>query len=234
MYKNQMPGVSTRLPDPDIFFYNAAHDLLAPLMSIKTLIDIMRNDTEKQNIDNYLNLIEQSIEKVNQSIGQTIHSLKNRHVESVSLPVDFKRIAEEAIQAIRFIAIQRFVRIELVVDQREIFFSLEQPLKSIFNNLLSNAIMYRDETKLSSVYLHITFDEQGAHILFKDNGIGIEEEMVEKIFNKFFTVNHDHEGSGLGLFIVKSAVENLGGTIKVQSEVGKGTTFTIRIPNGKP
>ena len=234
MYKNQMPAASVNMPDPDMFMYKAAHDLRAPLMSIKALIDMMRTDPEKQNADHYLDLVEQSIDKMNQSIGHVIHALKSCDVKTVALPVDFKKIAEEAIQAIRFIAVQRFVRIELMVEQRDIFFSQESLLKSIFNNLLSNAIIYRDETKLSSVYLHITFDDKCAHILFKDNGIGIKEDMLEKIFAKFFRVNNDQGGSGLGLFIVKSAVENMGGTIRVQSEVGKGTTFMIDIPNAKP
>ena len=233
MYKNQMPEVRATIPDSDLFIYKAAHDLRAPLMSVKGLIDIVRKDTEKENINHYLGLMEQSIDKMNQSIDQMIHSSKKEEPITVPQPVDMKKIAQEAIQSIRFIAVQRFVRIELLVDQTETFFSEEQPLKSIFSNLLSNAIRYRDETKLSSVYLHITFDHNGAQILFKDNGIGIEEALLDKIFAKFFRVNHEAEGSGLGLFIVKNAVANLGGTIDVKSRLGQGTTFTIWIPNSK-
>ena len=231
MYKNQMPEIRTAIPESDLLMYKVAHDLRAPLMSVKALIDMVRNDSEKQNLTNYLNLIEQSIDRMKQSIDQMIHSSKNEEPITGPQPVDIKKIAQEAIQSIRFMAIQRFVRIELLVDQKETFFSEEQPLKSIFTNLLSNAIRYRDETKLSSVYLHITFDHNGAHILFKDNGIGIEESLLDKIFAKFFRVNHEVEGSGLGLFIVKSAVESLGGTIDVKSRLGQGTTFTIWIPN---
>lgn len=232
MYKNQIPEISVTVPDPDMFIYKVAHDLRAPLMSVKALVDLMRKESEKQNLDYYFNMIDQSIDKMSQSIGDIIDSSRSP-VKSTLGAVDFKRIAQEAIQSIRFMAVQEFVQIELQVDQPEIFISNEQTLKSIFNNLLSNAIRYRDATKLSSVYLRITFDDKGALIVLKDNGIGIEEELLEKIFAKYFRVNHDAEGSGLGLFIVKSAVESLGGTIQVHSVVGKGTTFTIWIPNGQ-
>lgn len=227
-----MPQIRAKAPDSDMFIYKVAHDLRAPLMSVKALVDLMRKDSEKQNLDYYFNMIDQSIDRMNQAIGDIIDSSRNPAERTLGT-VDFKRIAQDAIQSIRFMAAQEFVRIELLVNQTEIFISEEQLLKSIFNNLLSNAIRYRDETKLSSVYVHITFDAKGAHIVLKDNGIGIEGELLEKIFAKYFRVNHDADGSGLGLFIVKSAVENLGGSIQVHSVVGKGTTFTIWVPNGQ-
>lgn len=221
------------MPDPDMFIYRVTHDLRAPLMSVKALVDLMRKESEKHNLEHYFNMIDQSIDRMSQSIGDIIDSSRNP-AKKISAPVDFKRIAQDAIQSIRFMAVQEFVRIELHVDQTEIFFSDELSLQSIFTNLLSNAIRYRDPSKLSSVYLRISFDDKGAKIILKDNGIGIEEELLEKIFAKYFRVNHDAEGSGLGLFIVKSAVENLGGTIQVRSVVGTGTTFTIWIPNANP
>ena len=232
MNKNQM-AERKEIADPNMVIYRVTHDLRAPLLSVKALVDLMRKEPEKHNLDYYFNMIDQSIDRMRQSIGDIIDSSRNPEKNNAA-PVDFKRIAQEAIHSIRFIAVQEFVQIELQVDQTDTFFSDEKSLQSIFNNLLSNAIRYRDATKLSSVYLNITFDNKGAKIILKDNGIGIEAELLEKIFAKYFRVNHDAEGSGLGLFIVKGAVENLGGTIQVQSVVGKGTTFIIHVPNLEP
>jgi signal transduction histidine kinase len=68
-------------------------------------------------------------------------------------------------------------------------------------------------------------------ISFKDNGVGIHEEYIDKIFKMFFRANADSKGSGLGLYIVKSAIEKLRGTVHVQSALGSGTEFIITIPN---
>ena len=68
-------------------------------------------------------------------------------------------------------------------------------------------------------------------IEIQDNGIGVDKESQVKIFNMFYRVSHESVGSGLGLYIVKEAVSKLNGEIKVQSEIGTGTTFIIKIPN---
>lgn len=230
MGKNQVIEKNIAL-EPEMFIYKAAHDLRAPVMSVKGLIDMMRKDNGRENLEHYLGLIEHSMDKMNQSIESIIGTSKNGTPKIVSLPVDVKKIAQECIQSVRYMSAQDSIRIELLVNQENIFFAKEQSLKSIFTNLLSNAIRYRDKTKLSFIQIRITFDNQGVCIVFKDNGIGIEEKLQDKVFAKFFRVHDDVEGSGLGLFIVKSEVENMNGTIKLNSSVGLGTEFVIRIPN---
>ena len=72
---------------------------------------------------------------------------------------------------------------------------------------------------------------ESARIKFSDNGIGIAKEYIDDVFKMFYRATTESKGSGLGLYIVKSAVEKLQGTIEVQSEFGQGTIFTIEIPN---
>jgi signal transduction histidine kinase len=105
----------------------------------------------------------------------------------------------------------------------------------IFNNIISNAVRYRDRWKPDCfLQINITVTAEEAFITFKDNGVGIAPAYLDKIFKMFFRANADSKGSGLGLYIVKSAVEKLGGEITVSSEVGEGTSFAIRIPNRVP
>lgn len=98
----------------------------------------------------------------------------------------------------------------------------------------SNAVRYRDTNKVDSwLQIDVEAGEHTAVIRFTDNGIGIAEEYVEKIFRMFFRANADSKGSGLGLYIVKGVVEKLKGTLSVQSTLGEGTSFVLEIPNLK-
>ena len=102
----------------------------------------------------------------------------------------------------------------------------------VFNNIISNAVRYRDKWKDDS-YLQIDIhaDAKRAQIKFSDNGIGIAKEYIGDVFKMFYRATTESKGSGLGLYIVKSAVEKLRGTIQVHSEFGRGSTFIIEIPN---
>lgn len=107
-------------------------------------------------------------------------------------------------------------------------------LRIVFQNLLSNAAKYTPEG--GRIGLHVLLDDEKQHILLKvsDTGWGIPKEQREKIFSKLFRADNvksmDTEGTGLGLYIVKSIVEQAGGTIWFESEMNKGTTFTVTLP----
>ncbi|HET9054522.1 MAG TPA: HAMP domain-containing sensor histidine kinase, partial [Cyclobacteriaceae bacterium] len=79
--------------------------------------------------------------------------------------------------------------------------------------------------------IEIVTTPEEATIIFSDNGIGIEKNDLAKIFEMFYRATIQSDGSGIGLYIVKNAVEKLGGSISVSSKVGFGTTFTIKLPN---
>jgi signal transduction histidine kinase len=81
------------------------------------------------------------------------------------------------------------------------------------------------------VRVQISINDKFAQIRFSDNGIGIDEQSISRIFDMFYRATEQSTGSGIGLYIVKNAVEKLGGRITVESEVGSGTTFTILLPN---
>ena len=102
----------------------------------------------------------------------------------------------------------------------------------ILNNLISNAIKYHDQNK-ENPFLHIDVSVAEERVLmkFEDNGIGIDKQLLPKIFNMFFRATTAKDGSGLGLYIVKEAVEKLQAKIEIQSELGVGTSFLLRIPN---
>jgi signal transduction histidine kinase len=123
--------------------------------------------------------------------------------------------------------IKKNIRIEGVS-----FFSDPWRLGEIFRNLISNAIKYRDlEKDTQSISINIHTTPQQSSILFSDNGIGIDDTNIKKVFDMFYRASAQSDGSGLGLYIVKNAMEKLGGSIQVNSNLGKGTSFELKIPN---
>ena len=100
----------------------------------------------------------------------------------------------------------------------------------VWTNLLDNAVKYSSD----SVHLTIDIKEENdtARVMIADNGIGMSEEDQRHIFEQFYQVEHSHvqEGNGLGLTIVKTIVDQLGGSISVESEIGKGSTFQVILP----
>jgi signal transduction histidine kinase len=112
------------------------------------------------------------------------------------------------------------------------FYSDKNRIIIILNNLISNAIRYANPGAAEPfVAIKITTNEREADIVIEDNGIGIDKAFHEKIFEMFYRVSHNSVGSGLGLYLVKECLKKLSGTIKVESEKGKGTAFYISIPN---
>jgi signal transduction histidine kinase len=105
-------------------------------------------------------------------------------------------------------------------------------LETIFNNLISNAIKYSDTDKPDPcVTVKITTDKEEVSIIVEDNGLGIDQEQLEKVFMIFYRGHNTSHGSGLGLYIVKEIVEKLEGNLKTISKPGVGTSFVIKIPN---
>jgi hypothetical protein len=124
------------------------------------------------------------------------------------------------------------IRKEIFIEGDSPFFSDQYRLSLILNNLISNAIKYSDSSKETS-FIHITIKllPDKVYLTFRDNGIGIEADYIKKVFNMFFRATEKNEGAGLGLYIVKEAVEKLGGSIDLESQTGKGTVFKIQLPN---
>jgi signal transduction histidine kinase len=99
-------------------------------------------------------------------------------------------------------------------------------------NLISNAFKYHDSSKeTKTIVISAVISAKNAQISIADNGVGIDKQYLERIFDLFFRGSEKSSGSGLGLFIAKEALDKLKGTLKVKSELGKGSEFIATIPN---
>ena len=110
----------------------------------------------------------------------------------------------------------------------------EVHFQNVINNLLDNAVKYRKPDQPIDIYLRTWNDKDSLYLSVRDTGIGIKKENLKKVFDKFYRVHtgnvHDVKGFGLGLAYVKNIVDLHNGEIKVDSEYGKGTTFTLKLP----
>jgi PAS domain S-box-containing protein len=216
----------------DRFVYSASHDLRAPLMSVKGLLNMIRLDPDKKNSDHYLTLIEKSVSKLDNFILDIINYSRNSRMQVILKEIDFQELLRESIDSLKYMEGAEKVRSIRNIEVYKPFYSDYSRMLILFNNIISNAVRYRDHRKNDSfLKIDIVTTDEKATIVFSDNGVGIAEEYLENVFKMFFRANADSKGSGLGLYIVKGVLEKLNGTIEVQSKIGHGTTFKITVPN---
>jgi PAS domain S-box-containing protein len=216
----------------DRFVYSASHDLRAPLMSVKGLLNMIQADPDKANAANYLALIEKSVTKLDNFILDIINYSRNARMEVIAKEIDFEGLLLESIESLRYMEGADEVESIRNIVINAPFYSDYSRLLILFNNIISNAVRYRDTRKQNSfLRVDVVTDPEKALFIFSDNGVGIAEEYQDNIFKMFFRANADSKGSGLGLYIVKGILEKLNGKVEVQSRVGEGTTFRLEIPN---
>ena len=217
----------------DKFVYSVSHDLRAPLSSMLGVIQISEEDTKDENILEHLGMLKKNIKKLDGFISDILDYSRNSRVEVRKEEIDFSELLNDVTGNLKFMGGNcRPVDISIKVNSNIPVQSDKSRLNIILNNLVSNAIRYQNP-EMSNPFVDIKVDTSDTEtgIIIRDNGIGIRKELHEKIFDMFYRVSDDSVGSGLGLYIVIEAVKKLNGQIEVQSEVGKGSTFTIRIPN---
>ncbi len=219
----------------DRFVASASHDLRAPLRSMLGLIYIMQGEQGVEPFKVYLNMMLSTINKLDNFIKDIIEHSRNSRMDVEVAPVDFRDIVGDVLESLHFL--EGADKIEKILDLPEdaTLYSDKTRLKAIFNNLITNAVIYHRYNQ-EHPYIKISMQYQGPFVILKvaDNGRGIDKEYQEKIFDMFFRASEDIKGSGLGLYIVKEAVKKLGGDISIESAPKVGTTFTIKLPSNLP
>ncbi len=221
--------------DLDSFVYRVSHDLRAPLTSIMGVINVVKTESDASKLKGYMKYQEQSVKKLDELIQDVLDISRNAKLNVVIEPILLKNFIQDCVDSFSYM--EDFSKLIITVDIPEelVLYSDSRRLKFIFNNLISNAIRYYDPTKEKS-FLMICTENQATEtisILFDDNGIGIHEDHLEKVFDMFYRGTYEKTGSGLGLFIVKDSIEKLSGSISLHSVYSKGTRVLTSIPNAK-
>ena len=215
----------------DKFVYSVSHDLRAPLSSMLGVIGISEEDTKEPETKEHLAMLKASIKKLDLSISDILDYSRNSRLEVNKENIDLRQMLDKITDNLKY-KNRNQVEIKVELNDKAQFVSDKNRVNIILNNLISNAITYQDP-KNSDPLVNVKVDmtDTETNIVVKDNGIGISKELQEKIFEMFFRGSESSDGSGLGLYIVKESVEKLKGKIAVKSIPGKGSEFSILIPN---
>jgi len=214
------------------FVYSLSHDLRSPLMSILGIVHLAKTNKEALADLNYFDLIENCVVKLDNFIKSIIEYYKNSRGEEVMQKVDFKQLVQNVVDTLK--NQDSLVKFELDIEQSTEFFSDPLRLNIILNNLVSNAIKYQNPSSFNRlVKLVIRSSDVNALISVVDNGIGIDEKHLDHIFKLFYRTENsqDKDGTGIGLYIVKEAVDKIDGKITVSSTPMIGSSFEITVPN---
>lgn len=223
--------LKVRNTELDNFVYKVSHDLRAPLSSILGLVNLAKLPGNEDNPMDYINIIGRKVEDLDHFISDVLSHSKNLKFEVSIARVDFNGIIAKTFTDLNYLDGASDVLVYRRVEGKD-FFGDPWRISEIFRNLVSNAIKYRQrEGAKPEIKIEIVTTHHETVVIFADNGIGIEKNDLNKIFEMFYRATVQSDGSGIGLYIVKNAVEKLGGSISVASKVGFGTTFTIKLPN---
>lgn len=226
--------LKVRNTELDNFVYKVSHDLRAPLSSILGLVNLANMPGNDDNPGTYIELIGRKVEQLDHFINDVLSHSKNLKQDVTIEKVDVKQIVANTFTDLSYLRNVELIHKDIDIEGAA-FYSDRWRLAEIFRNLISNAIKYRRmdiEKPMVKVTVRIT--DQEADITFSDNGIGIEPDKLLNIFEMFYRASTQSDGSGLGLYIVKNAVEKLGGQIDVFSRPLQGTEFKIILPNQRP
>lgn len=217
------------------FISTAAHELRTPLTSIQGFSEIMltRNDIteeEKKRFLSYINKQSVSLTLIVSDLLDIARIESGRGFALNKASYDISDTIRQVIPYFQEHAPQHHFEIS-IPNQPLVLYADRQKIEQVFKNLISNAVKYSPKGGVIMVTGGITADHFEAAVA--DNGIGMSTDQLEKIFDKFYRADASDtaiEGTGLGMTIVKHIVEAHGGSIWVESELGKGTTVRFTIP----
>ncbi len=234
---NKMLGRMKILDDSrNEFVSNVSHELKTPLTSMKVLADslLIQEDVPAELYKEFMGDLSEEIERENKIINDLLSLVKmDKTANTLNIKSENMNVLiEKILKRLRPIAATR--NIEVVFESfRPVTAEVDEVKLSLaISNLVENAIKYNKEA--GWIHVSLNADHKNCYIEVADSGIGIPEEAVEHVFERFYRVDKSHSreigGTGLGLSIARSAVVMHRGAIRVYSQAGAGTTFTVRIP----
>lgn len=222
-YENSNGELKDALEELDMFFYSSFHDLKGPVARVKGLAMLALGDAKDEAAKTYGDLtlktaveMEQMLEKFNKINLLSQIKPEQSHINLFDF---FFTVTQSADHSLAMFTIEGPQELFIKSDRRL--------LQLIAENILHNSILYKDDVRPLRVIIKIIPLGQDVQIIFLDNGLGIKPTIQEKVFQMFFRGNDRATGHGLGLYLVKKAVEKLNGVVEVKSEEGAFTQIRI-------
>ncbi|MCH8902680.1 MAG: PAS domain S-box protein [Bacteroidetes bacterium] len=216
------------------FVYKASHDLKGPLASIIGIANIAVEEIKNPAILTYFDMIVKSSQRLDSILMDLLELTRISQGTIQTSKVDVEQLTREILKSIEHAPSFSRIKFTLKFSQTKKLKTDRKLLTSILQNIIDNSVKYQNmSSKNPRVSIKIVDHNNGIKIEIADNGLGIEDDLKEKVFDMFFRGNIESKGTGLGLYIVKNSVEKLGGRIEMDSEIHVGTTFKLYLPNAK-
>jgi two-component system, sensor histidine kinase and response regulator len=214
----------------DNFVFSASHELRSPINTMKSVLHLL--DFQPSHFPEQLPNLHLLCDKLDEYVLNIIEYYKGERLDHVNTTINLRKFVSGLIEDISIYSSLKQVKTIIDIDIN-IFLPVDTiRLGLILRNLVHNAVKYQihdNPEKLVRISAKINSDND-LMIEIEDNGTGISFEIQNKIFEMFQRSNEFKKGTGLGLYIVKKSVQKLYGTIDYKTEIGKGTTFFIKIP----
>ncbi|MCP9440002.1 MAG: PAS domain S-box protein [Nitrospira sp.] len=204
-----------------------AHEIGTPMNVILGRAEYMMDRVNDESIKKGLKTIIAQVERITRVMNQLLAFARRKPPER--RPLQLKDIVEDGMELFRERLDRNRVAVELIVDDRcpSVMADADQ-MSQVFINLVANAIHAMPEG--GTLRIELAQDQNSVKLTVSDTGHGIPQELLPKVFEPFFTTKEFGKGTGLGLTVVKGIIDEHQGAITVESEEGKGTTFTISLP----
>jgi len=214
------------------FVSNVSHEIKTPIAVIQNYARLLKSDTlTEQERKDYSETIYDAANRLNTLITNILrlNRLENQRLSTVAAPFDLSAQITECLLGFEMVWEEKQIEIEPEIEDGLAVIADKELLSIVWNNLLSNAFKFTEQGGTVSV----TLKREGEYalIMIRDTGCGISPEAVRHIFDKFYQgdASHATQGNGLGLALVKRILDMTGGEIRVDSNLGEGSTFAVKL-----
>ncbi|HET6243143.1 MAG TPA: ATP-binding protein [Bacteroidia bacterium] len=224
------------ISDHETLLDSISHDINNPLSNLLASIELLKqaSNEDPKHFQTLLKIVENSIRSMQAIVNDLKDTRKQEHkYKSEEELLSFENILEDVRLTLSDNIMKSGAVIKKKINVSQITFS-RRKLRSIIYNLVNNSIKYKSPDRKPEVFINTEYEKGFIVITVKDNGMGISSDKKEAIFSKYFRVENNIEGTGIGLYLVNEIVKNAGGKISVESEPGKGTEFKIYLKDQAP
>ncbi len=216
----------------DTFLYRTSHDFRRPLtalMGISQLAQITIDDVDALDLFEKVEQTSLDMDKMIRKL-QTVSEI-HLNIHEQQQAVDFEKVIEKITKKFKNLLLFDKIKLQSTIQLKKTYKGGEFFIEQILENLVENSIYFHGRIDpFVSIEIKDLKDQQLLEIKVIDNGQGIAKELQSKVFDMYFRANEGSKGNGLGLYVVKNIVEKLKGSIEMQSILGSGTTFVVKLP----
>lgn len=215
----------------DSFVYSVSHNLRGPLASVLGLLNIANMETSLEAVRPLLGMMGVSMHRLDETIQEILDYSRNARHEIQLGELDWQQIVNSCLQKVEYLDPENAVKKHIDLVTYIPSFSDGSRIAIILNNLVSNALIFRNKARAHEISIRIVVSQTMCKLTVQDNGIGIAPHIMPHVYNMFYRGADSSHGAGLGLYITREIVNKLEGTMNIYTLNGVGTSVVVQLPN---